>query len=1097
MLETHIDISNISGGGGVSTTDFTSKDGSVSVKPNENGSLDLSVNIPLVTEERNGLERKEDKALRDKSHINITSCTYDTPEEASSALCEMDAQYSPEIGQTIQFNDKEGNLRLFRYENVKADGFRKWVNTCYEPVTGKWLIHTMNDGDGSSRFTVGTSSDGLTWEYKTLPYVGDWVMSCGGGGVFLIAMGDTAKERNGYLISRDGGETWEYKDNLPFLYDYNSKFAEPFEKKILKDPPRIKWCNVRYGRGKWWFVGYAYYDYYGPQKCACLVSTSDFEHFELDENTEKYGLQNAFPIDIAFAGNFTYILYYPSSIIRYDETTGDRVFGGNYLSDASMITDIVSTSDTETRGDTTTVYNVDLLTIMARNGHNATNYSNALMVESFTDIDSVTANRIGKGALYFPSGVYTFPQYDIDGVYNNGAGSGWCGIIFNNDFKEFWGIFNNHIRYVKKDTGDVLDPNNLNRGFWDGESYVIGDNIGLYEITTTSISSSMMLVNVDNISSFAKNGNLLLVTCGTHRDVDTGKGKYAFLIDMDTKNCVGGTTLQAHTEYIGWKEQFPNEVSTDESIIITEKNGTRDISAKGLKSYNGSVRVKDMGSYYDISTREVISTHKDIIVENLGDDSVGVGLRQTTFSSDDGTIKIVGTSGTYNNGENFVVNRDLLQEMRTNTTTINGYIRDNHSVNHAMGEVVFLPILEGRYVPLFSIVVDNRYRGGRTELYFEYRSESVLARYYYGKFQGEDKLILLYFYKENNVEDKYFNEDSIGLFSLENGETIIARKEIAENAYYNTNTEKWGSDHIEKWDTIYSYKEFRGCKITSYYNGIDLYNYNGASGYSKPQEGELFNPLDNGDKVTVCGFEFNCGLDMTGETFIPPVKQYQTEVTSADETVKVTKNGNTFDLSANVGKGFTIRGHCVNWNRNYSVEVDLGNYVPLYYIKAWNLGKSIVVFDYVSTSDAYGTFAKYAFVSRGNDAKLLMLDYAEANDTDHFDTDSIVAMKAQSISGDGSGNQNWLILKKIKGNNDMWNIIDYYTDQDNAKVTMYGANNARIPADDIYFNPTDGHQCEIGGYTFNRGLTLSGPFVPIVKNFYNPISNDDIDSICV
>lgn len=1083
MLETHIDISNISGGGGVSTTDFTSKDGSVSVKPNENGSLDLSVNIPLVTEERNGLERKEDKALRDKSHINITSGTYDTPEEASSALCEMDAQYSPEIGQTIQFNDKEGNLRLFRYENVKADGFRKWVNTCYEPVTGKWLIHTMNNGDGSSRFTVGTSSDGLTWEYKTLPYVGDWVMSCGGGGVFLIARGDTAKEKNGYLISRDGGETWEYKDNLPFLYDYNSKFAEPFEKKVLKDPPRIKWCNVRYGRGKWWFVGYAYYDYYGPQKCACLVSTSDFEHFELDENTEKYGLQNAFPIDIAFAGNFTYILYYPSYIIRYDETTGDRVFGGNYLSDASMITDIVSTSDTETRGDTTTVYNVDLLTIMARNGHNATNYSNALMVESFTDIDSVTANRIGKGALCFPSGVYTFPQNDIDGVYNNGGGSGWCGIIFNNDFKEFWGIFNNHIRYVKKDTGDVLDPNNLNRGFYDGESYVIGYNIGLYEITTTSRGSNKRSVNVDNISSFAKNGNLLLVTCGTHRDIDTGKGKYAFLIDMDTKNCVGSATLQAHTEYIGWKEQFPNEISTDESIIITEKNGTRDISAKGLKSYNGSVRVKDMGSYYDISAREVISTHKDIIVENLGEDKVGVGMHETILNPLDFTVSVKQSdhneTGQIFNECKFSVNRDLLQEMRTNLTTINEPLYE-HSVS----------VDEGKYVPLFSITDKVKHDlEVRRGLAFEYISHNVYARYYYdifGEYGNSVGTLLLLDYYSVDDRAEYFDENSIGVFRTNNGD-IIARY-----------TGDFGINNVgESWMTVYSYKEFQGCKIIGYYSSEQNGRFYRSAPELRDSWGRIHNPNAIDGTLTVCGFEFNCGLDMTGETFIPSVKQYQTEVTSADETVKVTKNGNTFDLSANVGKGFTIRGHCVNWNRNYSVEVDLGNYVPLYYIKAWNLGKSVVVFDYISTSDAYGTFAKYAFVSRGNDAKLLMLDYVEANDTDHFDTDSIVAMKAQSISGDGSGNQNWLILKKIKGNNDMWNIIDYYTDQDNAKVTMYGANNARIPADDIYFNPTDGHQCEIGGYTFNRGLTLSGPFVPIVKNFYNPISNDDIDSICV
>ena len=240
MVETNINIAdekNGQAGGGKTTADnFSSQDGSVVIE--QVGEV-IDLSVPVVTEERNGLETSLDKRLADHSYNNIMILeqTFETPEEASAFLCSKDPQYYPVAGQMMQYSDRNGNLHLVRFNGsyiIDRTGRKSsWgdivfdkLNNCYllfEKVTASSLrfarcynspYWTINNHSASNKYWrfIGTNEN-----------VGSIIMS--------------GNSSNVMALTRDGGNSFRELSTLRTGYHWSIK-------KAFNDPNKNSFIDV-------------------------------------------------------------------------------------------------------------------------------------------------------------------------------------------------------------------------------------------------------------------------------------------------------------------------------------------------------------------------------------------------------------------------------------------------------------------------------------------------------------------------------------------------------------------------------------------------------------------------------------------------------------------------------------------------------------------------------------------------------------------------------------------------------------------------------------------------------------------------------------
>lgn len=211
MVETNINIANVQGEQGIDADSVTSKDQSITITETDNG-IDLSV--PLVTEEQNGLERKEDKYLRDHSLTNIAHIggAFATAANAADALCEIDAQYEPMYGQMIQYSDLKNDLHLARFNGSglierKNKRGRRWADVAFDEAHNRWCLMESTAG---SRFVIAYSAfSAANWTIKEPGISSErWLTIAAGGGYIFAVSGNQTQE---CALSSDGGETWVLK----------------------------------------------------------------------------------------------------------------------------------------------------------------------------------------------------------------------------------------------------------------------------------------------------------------------------------------------------------------------------------------------------------------------------------------------------------------------------------------------------------------------------------------------------------------------------------------------------------------------------------------------------------------------------------------------------------------------------------------------------------------------------------------------------------------------------------------------------------------------------------------------------------------------
>lgn len=209
---------------GPSTNSITSEDGSINVTDTEDG-VDLSV--PLVTEQRNGLEHSFDKLVRDHSFMNIISVdssnSYATAKEANQSLMDSDDEYYPVSGQMIEFVGTDGKLHVFRYNGnyiIRKDGVKEWWCGCtYDFKNNVWLIN--RNSSGGSKLRIARSSSALFWTITDYPdsSVEKYVMMASASFGSVVMSGNQSRE---YSFTTDGGDTtWEDK-TLAHSYYYHS-----------------------------------------------------------------------------------------------------------------------------------------------------------------------------------------------------------------------------------------------------------------------------------------------------------------------------------------------------------------------------------------------------------------------------------------------------------------------------------------------------------------------------------------------------------------------------------------------------------------------------------------------------------------------------------------------------------------------------------------------------------------------------------------------------------------------------------------------------------------------------------------------------------
>lgn len=314
MVETHIDISSVAGESAIDKDSITSQDGSIIVTETDNG-VDLSVesvDIPIVTEEVDGLESHTDKALRDHSYTNIAMRGAFTDVDAAiKALQSIDSQYKPQQGQAIQFTDTDGKVHLFRYfgyYNIERNGSgREWVASAYDEKNGKWCILKYTKvGD----LTVATAkTDASLWTVKEniLGSQERWFSLTSGDGKLVALSGNISRE---YAVSEDGGESWKLYSNIPSTY----------------------WVSIKYGMDKWWFCGES-----------MLYTTTDFKTFE----NLSSGISSIGPCsDIAVGKSRSYILSSTKTLYSYDADT-KKVVAEYVLSTENRINQVITTDDAD------------------------------------------------------------------------------------------------------------------------------------------------------------------------------------------------------------------------------------------------------------------------------------------------------------------------------------------------------------------------------------------------------------------------------------------------------------------------------------------------------------------------------------------------------------------------------------------------------------------------------------------------------------------------------------------------------------------------------------------------------------------------------
>lgn len=235
MVETNINIAdekNGQAGGGKTTADnFSSQDGSV-VIVQDGEVIDLSV--PVVTEERDGLETSLDKRLADHSYNNIMILeqTFETPEEASAFLCSKDPQYYPVAGQMMQYSDRNGNLHLVRFNGsyiIDRTGRKSsWGDIVFDKRNNCYLLFEKVTAS-SLRFARCYNSPYWTINNHSASY--KYWRFIGTNNIGSIVM--TGNDSNVMALTIDGGNTFTEMPTMRSGYHWSikeaRKYLQPYE----------------------------------------------------------------------------------------------------------------------------------------------------------------------------------------------------------------------------------------------------------------------------------------------------------------------------------------------------------------------------------------------------------------------------------------------------------------------------------------------------------------------------------------------------------------------------------------------------------------------------------------------------------------------------------------------------------------------------------------------------------------------------------------------------------------------------------------------------------------------------------------------------
>lgn len=208
---------------GPSSQSIRSQDGSIDVTDTGDG-VDLSV--PLVTEQRNGLEHSFDKLVRDHSLMNIISVdssnSYANAKEANQILVDADSEYYPVFGQMIEFVGSDGKLHLYRYNGnylIRKDGVKEWWCGCtYDFKNNCWLINRNSSG---SKMRIARSSSALFWTVTDYPdsSTEKYLMMASASFGSVVMSGNSSRE---YSFSPDGGDTIWIDKTLSYDKYYQS-----------------------------------------------------------------------------------------------------------------------------------------------------------------------------------------------------------------------------------------------------------------------------------------------------------------------------------------------------------------------------------------------------------------------------------------------------------------------------------------------------------------------------------------------------------------------------------------------------------------------------------------------------------------------------------------------------------------------------------------------------------------------------------------------------------------------------------------------------------------------------------------------------------
>lgn len=314
-------------GGGGGDAEIISSDNSISIETTPNGEKDLKVNLenlPLVTEEKNGIARSFDKLVNDHSLHNVAYMRNgETAEDNETALTDTDSMYTPKIGQMLNWIDAQGKQHISRY--VKMEAFNPlpknlpWSNSTYDEVHGTFIVLSLSDefGEANGNLTVAVRSFYNKWQLiETGHWNETWKYIAAGGGHVVALSGNRSRE---FAVSNDGGYTWE----------------------LMTLPDDLYWTKVKYMNGKFYFFSISqtvsYVNYWGK-----VVSTSDFTTFT-EERTGD-GTQYTIDMYINEIGDVCELLW----------KTGNNYYLKNALSETLLATytnDVYRITDLDVVGD--------------------------------------------------------------------------------------------------------------------------------------------------------------------------------------------------------------------------------------------------------------------------------------------------------------------------------------------------------------------------------------------------------------------------------------------------------------------------------------------------------------------------------------------------------------------------------------------------------------------------------------------------------------------------------------------------------------------------------------------------------------------------